>query len=100
MKERLHLPRARTDGLVINELTDEVLVYDLKRDKAHCLNAAAASVWKQCDGRTTVAEIARRLSEPGAQSVADATGPRANEGHTLGQKDAAMQQSVPGDFFH
>lgn len=63
MKERTHLPQARTDDLVINELSDEVLVYDLQRDKAHCLNAAAASVWKQCDGRTTVAEIARRLSE-------------------------------------
>jgi len=62
MKETIQPPLARTDGLVINELTDEVLVYDLQRDKAHCLNHTAASVWKQCNGRTTVAEIARRLS--------------------------------------
>jgi len=47
--------------LVINELTDEVLVYDLKRDKAHCLNPAAAAVWKLCDGNTTATEIARVL---------------------------------------
>jgi hypothetical protein len=51
--------------LVINELTDEVLVYDLKRDKAHCLNPAAAAVWKLCDGDTTAMEMARVLrSEP------------------------------------
>jgi len=75
MQETTQLPLARTDGLVINELTDEVLVYDLQRDKAHCLNQTAASVWKQCDGRSTAAEIARRLSEPGAI----ATGPSANE---------------------
>jgi hypothetical protein len=62
MKETTQLPLARTDGLVINELTDEVLVYDLQSDKAHCLNRTAASVWKQCDGRSTAADIARRLS--------------------------------------
>jgi hypothetical protein len=48
--------------LVINELTDEVLVYDLKRDKAHCLNQTAAAVWKLCDGQRTVAEIAALVS--------------------------------------
>jgi hypothetical protein len=70
MKETTQRPLARTDNLVINELTDEVLVYDLQRDKAHCLNHTAASVWKQCDGRSTAAEIARRLSEPGAVAAA------------------------------
>jgi hypothetical protein len=32
-------PLARKEGLVIQELPDEVLVYDLDRDRAHCLNA-------------------------------------------------------------
>jgi hypothetical protein len=62
MRETAYLPRARTDGLVVKELTDEVLVYDLKRDKAHCLNLAAAAVWKLCDGRSTAAEIASRVA--------------------------------------
>ena len=54
-------PRARDEGLVIEELPDEVLVYDLKRDKAHCLNPMAALVWRHCDGETSVAEMVRLL---------------------------------------
>jgi hypothetical protein len=37
------------------------VVYDLERHEAHCLNRTAAFVFKQCDGRTSVREIARRL---------------------------------------
>jgi len=55
------LPRARQEGLVIEELAGEVLVYDSERDKAHCLNQTAALVWKYCDGRTTASSMARRL---------------------------------------
>ena len=52
-------PNARKEDLIVRELTDEVLVYDLNRDKAHCLNETAALVWKLCDGQTTVAEMSR-----------------------------------------
>ena len=55
------LPLARTDQLVVQELPDEVLVYDLERHAAHCLNKASAAVWKRCDGRPTDAEMTRRL---------------------------------------
>jgi hypothetical protein len=57
------LPQARRDGLVVQELAEEVLVYDTERHKAHCLNPMAAAVWRHCDGRTGVAEIARRLQQ-------------------------------------
>lgn len=50
------MPRARKDGLVIREVDDETLVYDLERDEAYYLNQTAALVWKQCDGITTVEE--------------------------------------------
>src|ERR1043166_7179288 len=56
-------PDARTEGLVVQELSDEVLVYDLERHKAHCLNETAAFVWKQCNGAVTVADISRRMSK-------------------------------------
>jgi len=59
--ERELLPLARAEALVIKELEDEVLVYDLERNKAHCLNRMAAAVWKHCDGKMAVADIARRL---------------------------------------
>jgi hypothetical protein len=55
-------PRARKDGLVVTELPDELLVYDLDRHKAHCLNPTAALVFKHCDGRTSVKQIAGALS--------------------------------------
>jgi hypothetical protein len=61
MRKTTRVPRARADGLIVKELADELLVYDIQRDKAHCLNLTAAAVWKQCDGRATVPEIARRL---------------------------------------
>jgi hypothetical protein len=58
-----HRPLMRQQGLVIDELPDEVLVYDLERHKAHCLNQTAGLVWKHCDGQTAPPEIARRLEK-------------------------------------
>jgi hypothetical protein len=60
-KARTAKPVARKQGLVIQELPDEVLVYDLDRDRAHCLNATAAFVWQRCDGKNTTGQIARTL---------------------------------------
>ncbi len=60
---RSEMPRARTEKLIVEELPDETLVYDLKRHKAHCLNRTAAAVWRQCDGGTTVSQIVRSLEE-------------------------------------
>lgn len=51
-------PLRRKQGLVVKELAEEVLVYDLERHRAHCLNSTAALVFKQCDGDTTVRNIA------------------------------------------
>lgn len=58
------LPRKREQNLVVDDgLPDELLVYDLDRHKAHCLNLSAALVWKNCDGKSTASEIARRVSK-------------------------------------
>ncbi len=55
------VPRARKESLVITEIPDEVLVYDLKNDKAHCLNRPAAVVWANCDGKKTIAQVSQAL---------------------------------------
>ena len=55
-------PRARSENLVVREAAGEVLVYDLDRHVAVCLNRTAALVWESCDGRRSAAEIARRVS--------------------------------------
>ena len=59
-KEQL-IPEARREGLVVQELSGEVLVYDRERNKAHCLNSTAARVWEYCDGKRSVAQIARAI---------------------------------------
>src|SRR3954452_16915698 len=53
---------ARTEGLVVEEIGDELLVYDLDTDEAHSLDPAAAAIWRACDGTTTPADIAARLT--------------------------------------
>jgi hypothetical protein len=45
-------PLARSEDLVIEELGDELLVYDLTTNQAHALGATAARVWRACDGKT------------------------------------------------
>lgn len=54
-------PKARTEGLIVEDLDDEVLVYDMDRDRAHCLNSTAALVWKLCNGRRGASDIAGEL---------------------------------------
>src|SRR5215467_9027035 len=67
------LPRGRTEALVTQELPDELLVYDLNRHRAHCLNKTAAAVWKHCDGYTNISGAIRLLeAEHGVQVDADA----------------------------
>ncbi len=69
---RALMPRARQDELVVEELPDEILVYDLKRHKSLCLNPTAALVWRRCDGRTSVAEVAALLEEQWAAPTDEA----------------------------
>ena len=42
-------PRARTRRLVTRDLGDELLVYDLDRHKAYCLNQIAMQVFRHCE---------------------------------------------------
>jgi hypothetical protein len=62
-------PSARTSGLVIQEMADETLVYDLDINKAHCLNDTATRIWKLCDGRTSVLDMVSRLERNSASPV-------------------------------
>jgi hypothetical protein len=53
-------PTAREHDLITQELPDELLVYDLVRHKAHSLAGVVATIWRACDGQSTVAEILQR----------------------------------------
>ncbi len=63
------VPVARKEGLVIQEMPDEVLVYDLDTNKAHCLNQTAAFVWKSCNGRNSVADITKLVGDDSGNAV-------------------------------
>ena len=54
-------PFARREGLILRELTDELVVYDTTRHQAHCLNASAALVFKHSDGETSIAALVKQL---------------------------------------
>ncbi|MGH8067684.1 MAG: PqqD family protein [Candidatus Entotheonellia bacterium] len=62
-------PLARHEGLVVQKLADEVLVYDLERHLAHCLNPTAAAIWELCDGRTSVVQMVARIHASGQAAV-------------------------------
>ena len=64
-------PTARNNGLVIQEMPDEVLVYDLDSNKAHCLNQTSAFVWKSCDGTNSVSDIVREFEANAGGKVSE-----------------------------
>lgn len=64
-------PLARQKDLVIQEMPDEVLVYDLNANKAHCLNRSAAFIWKGCNGRNSIADIASQFELSGKGRVTE-----------------------------
>lgn len=63
MTQQRQLPKACREKLVVRELGDEVLIYDLEQHQAHCLNRTAGMVWKYADGERAVADIAALLEK-------------------------------------
>lgn len=68
-----NLPRARRSDLIVQQMEQEIVVYDSVGDKANVLNVTAAAVWQACDGQRTVSEIAalvsRELGSPVNEAV-------------------------------
>lgn len=67
----MNLPKARSSQLIVQETGDELLVYDLETVRALCLNKTAAAIWKLCDGRRTIPEIAREASGRTGELLSD-----------------------------
>ncbi|MGI9056302.1 MAG: PqqD family protein [Pyrinomonadaceae bacterium] len=64
-------PIARKDDLVIQEVGGEILVYDLKTNKAICLNQTSALVWQNCDGKKDAMEIAKNIEKELGSNVSE-----------------------------
>ena len=56
------LPVARDEGLLIEHVADEVVVYDSDSKEAHCLSPLPAVVFTHCDGHRTVETLAEIAS--------------------------------------
>jgi hypothetical protein len=57
------LPVARTKNLLIQEVGNELIVYDRENNASHCLNLMASTVWHYCDGNYTINDIAKLLEK-------------------------------------
>jgi len=64
-------PHAR-DDLLLQDVDDELVVYDPRIQKAHCLNRTAAAAFRACDGTASLSSLRRRVSSALDESVDDA----------------------------
>jgi len=65
------LPFPRVQGLVVRDLAGELVVYDSARHRAFCLNPTVASIWRSCEGGTSLGQARRRLEAELGRSVPD-----------------------------
>jgi hypothetical protein len=56
-------PKAKTEGLLVEELGGEALVYDLDSRMVHRLDHRAFQVWRSCDGHHTIEMITTTMKE-------------------------------------
>jgi hypothetical protein len=82
--------------LCSKELQDEIILYDDRTYKAHCLNSTAAAVWRLCDGSHSVAEIARAVV-PGSESDPDAAKSLVWEALKQLGRSGVLVNSLPSD---
>lgn len=58
----MKLPEIRRN-LLVQELNDEVLIYDSAVNKSYCLNSTAKTVFNACDGKNTFEDLKSHLPE-------------------------------------
>lgn len=54
-------PKAKSNNLLTEEVAGELLVFDVNNNRAHCLNASAAAIWRHCDGTRSIESLAGHL---------------------------------------
>jgi len=55
--------KARKEGLFVEQIGNELVVYDQEKKRAHRLNQTSGLVWRHCDGTKTVSDIAEILKK-------------------------------------
>jgi hypothetical protein len=57
------LPLARNVDLVVQQIDNELLIYDLQTNKALCLNETAKIVFNACDGKTSFESLQQQNNQ-------------------------------------
>jgi hypothetical protein len=63
--------RLQSDSLILEQLPNELMIYDREQKKAFCLNQTAAFVWNHADGKTSVVEMAKGLGQQSGKPAKD-----------------------------
>ena len=56
------LPRARIADLIVKELENELLIYDMLTNDAICLNKMSMLIWRYCDGKTKSKDLIEKYN--------------------------------------
>lgn len=56
----MNLPNARTADIIEQEADKELLIYDLRTNKAYTLNETSKKIYQSCDGKSTFGDVQNR----------------------------------------
>lgn len=56
-----YTPKSRCENLLVQDLINEILIYDLEINKAFSLNETMSLVWQECDGSKSIGKISENI---------------------------------------
>jgi hypothetical protein len=59
---KVYFPKAKMADIVVQDLGDEALIFDIITNRAYCLNSTSRAIFMASDGATSIDMIAERLS--------------------------------------
>lgn len=72
MQDRdVEYPKSRRNGVLVDHVRDETIVYDEERQQAHSLNRTAGLVWTYSDGTRSVNDLTALLGSELGMDVSD-----------------------------
>jgi hypothetical protein len=87
-------PPSKRDGLVVQSIDGELIVYDPETHNAHSLNRPAAAVFGCIDGKTPVSAIARKLGAAASERSVRVALERLSEAGLLKAPVAAGRRAI------
>jgi hypothetical protein len=69
MDSRRVIPLAREDGLLVEQVDSETVVYDTYTMQAHCLGPIAAAIFASADGHTSLELLAAHAQDATGETV-------------------------------